>query len=78
MEETAPYLKVKDKNNLVRDTYTNAIINTDMDGYNNYVETYRIKYNEKKRIENLESDVGTIKDDLNEIKQLLRNLANGS
>jgi hypothetical protein len=72
------YIKVKDKDHLVRDSYSNAIINTDIEGYNSYMETYRIKYNEKKRIENLENDVNSIKSDLNEIKDLLRGLSNGS
>jgi len=72
------YIKVKDKNNLVRDTYSNAIVNTDYENYKNYVDSYRKKVGESKRIQNLEVELDNIKSDLNEIKSLLRNLAHGS
>ena len=72
------YLKVKDKDNLVRDTYSNGIVNTDYENYKKYVDSYKRKMEESKRIQNLESELGNIKNDLNEIKSLLRNLANGS
>jgi hypothetical protein len=35
----------------------------------------RNKENERKRIEKLESDIGEVKNDLSEIKELLRNLS---
>jgi predicted transcriptional regulator len=72
------YIKVKDNDHLVRDVYSNAIVNVDMDAYNAYVENYKQRYNETQRIENLEGDVSEIKNDLNEIKNLLRSLVNGS
>jgi hypothetical protein len=72
------YIKVKDKDHLVRDVYSNAIVNVDMDAYNAYIENYRQRYNETQKIKNLENDVCEIKNDLSEIKNLLRSLANGS
>lgn len=72
------YIKVKDKDHLVRDVYSNAIVNVDMDAYNVYVENYKQRYNETQRIENLEGDVSEIKNNLKEIKNLLRSLINGS
>jgi len=63
---------------LVRDVYSNAIVNVDMDAYNSYIENYKQKYNESQRIQNLEGDVNEIKNDLDEIKNLLRSLVNGS
>ena len=72
------YIKVKDKDHLVRDVYSNAIVNVDMDAYNSYIENYKQKYNESQRIQNLEGDVNEIKNDLDEIKNLLRSLVNGS
>jgi wobble nucleotide-excising tRNase len=71
-------IKVKDEINLFRDPKTNAIINTDMQSYNNYISSKKQKENELERIKNLENNVNNIKGDLNEIKNLLRNLANGS
>jgi predicted transcriptional regulator len=72
------YIKVKDKDYLLRDVESNGIINNDDQGYQAYAENYKRVYNESKRIKNLENDVNDIKSDLNEIKNLLRGLANGS
>ena len=72
------YIKVKDKDYLLRDIESNGIINSVDIGYQEYVENYKRTYNESKRINNLENDVNDIKSDLDEIKNLLRGLANGS
>lgn len=72
------YIQVKDKNYLIRNTDTNAIINNDIKGYEEYENQYKKLYNQNKRIENVEKNVDEIKNDLTEIKNLLRNLANGS
>ena len=72
------YLKVKDKDNLVRDTYSNGIVTTDYENYKKYVDSYKRKLEESKRIQNLESELDNIKNDLNEIKFLLRNLIDES
>jgi hypothetical protein len=72
------YIRVKDKDHLVRDVYSNAIVNVDMNAYNAYVENYKKRYTESQKIKNLESDVYEIKNDLTEIKDLLRSLVNGS
>jgi hypothetical protein len=72
------YVKVKDKDYLFRDTFSNGIVSNDDLGYQAYTENYKRVYNETQRIKNLENDVNSIKDDLNEIKNLLRSLANGS
>jgi hypothetical protein len=71
------YLKVEGHNNLIRDPNTNSIINTDMSEYQQYLSRRSIKNDENQKIQNLEQDVDCIKDDLNEIKTLLRRLVNG-
>ncbi len=72
------YIKVKDKDHLIRDCYSQGIVSTDIDSYNAYIQSYKKAYNEAQRIKSLEIDVNEIKSDLNEIKNLLRKLANGS
>lgn len=72
------YLKVEGYNNLVRDPNTNSIINTNMSEYQQYVTRRNIKSEENQKLEVLESDVTNIKNDLDEIKTLLRSLINGS
>lgn len=65
------YIKVKDKNYLERDAFSHGIVNTDFENYQKYVETYKEKFNEKQRIKQLETDMESIKENLNEIKMLL-------
>lgn len=71
-------IKVKDELNLFRDATTNAIVNTDMQAYNNYINSKKLKEQESKRIEHIENELTDVKSDLNEIKNLLRKLANES
>lgn len=66
------YLKVENKDGLVRDCSTNAILNVDMDSYNQYVQNYQNKLKESKKIQDLEDNVNDIKSDIDEIKILLR------
>ena len=71
-------IKVQDEKNLFRDTKTNAIVNTDRQSYTNYINTKKLREAESNRIQNLENELIDVKSDLNEIKNLLRKLANES
>jgi len=71
-------IPVEGEKNLYRDPNTNAIVNTNHSDYMSYINSRKIKENERDRIESLEKEVGSIKDDLNEIKLLLRGIANES
>lgn len=70
------YSKVNGHSNLVRDEETKAIINTNMTDYNNYIMQKRIKEKENQKLQNLENEVANIKEDLSEIKYLLRRMIN--
>jgi len=70
--------KVEGHSNLVRDEKTNAILNTSMIDYNHYIMVKKVKEDNNKRVEELESDMNDIKSDLQEIKTLLGDLLNGS
>jgi len=72
------YIKVKGHDNLLRDPKTNSIINTNMSEYNGYISRRDSKLKETEKVQNLESDVANMKEDLNEIKFLLRRLINES
>ena len=72
------YIKVKGHNHLIRDTKTNSIINTNVSEYNEYISRRDSKLKESQKIQNLESDVANMKEDLDEIKFLLRRLINES
>ena len=51
------YLKFEDRNDIVRDSYSKAIINKDVAGYHAALK----RKNNKKRLDKLEEDVGDIK-----------------
>lgn len=70
------YIKVKDKNHLLRDTSSNGIVNNDIESYNAYVQNYKRSQAQSKNIQNLENQVNELKNDLSEIKTLLRSLLN--
>jgi predicted transcriptional regulator len=72
------YIKVKGHEHLIRDPKTNSIINTNMSEYKEYISRRDSKIEENQKVQNLESDVANMKDDLNEIKNLLRSLLNES
>ena len=69
------YVKVKDHLNLERDPRTNAILNTNKNEYEEYIERRNKRRSESQRVGDLESEVKDIKNDLNEIKSLLLDLA---
>ena len=71
-------VRVKGRSDLIRDPLTNAIINTNKTAHEEYISRRQQKQKENYKMETLESEVASIKDDLNEIKSLLLRLANES
>jgi hypothetical protein len=72
------YVPVEGYSNLVRDLTTNAILNTDIQSSNSYTYKKNKRLEEKERLKSLSNDVENLKDDVNEIKILLRRLLNES
>ena len=70
------YSKVEGNKNLIRDEETKAILNSNKSEYDNYITLRNIKKSEVERMQQLENDVSNMKNDLNEIKDLLRSIAN--
>tara|TARA_E500000331_G_scaffold297003_1_gene296079 strand:+ start:1882 stop:2109 length:228 start_codon:yes stop_codon:yes gene_type:complete len=68
------FLKVEGHSYLVRDTESNAIINTDRKGHASYVALRRSKKFDVQRVNTLESDVQELKSNLSDIKSMLRQL----
>ena len=71
------YTNVKGHTDLVRDNSTRAIVSNDSNQYNNYLQRPAQRQQGKDRIDNMENDLKSLKDDINEIKTLLRALSNG-
>jgi hypothetical protein len=72
------YIKLNGNYHLIRDPKTNSIINTNMSEYNEYISKRDSKLKENQKVQNLESDIINMKEDLDEIKFLLRRLINES
>ena len=62
-------IPIKDHKHLYRDEKSGAVINTDTSGYKQYKKTKKIKNNQKNEIEKM-------KDDIEEIKNLLKQIVN--
>ncbi len=71
------YKKVKDNEHLVKNTKSNFIINTNKSEYDEYITRRNLKKNEKNKVENLERDISTLRNEITEIKDMLRSLVNG-
>lgn len=69
--EDKDLVKVEGEQSLFRDKNTGAILNTDSAGYAQYMRMKQRKQTEREELD-------TIKGDIEEIKSLLRELANGS
>ena len=64
------YVKVKEAEELVRDTDSLAILNTD----NNSLKSYKMKRKRETQIDTMIIEHEELKKDINEIKNLLRSL----
>lgn len=68
------FSKVEGYTSLVRDNSTNAILNTNMNDYQNYKNLKMAKESDGQKLQKLEDDMSRMKNDLDEIKNLLRTL----
>lgn len=69
-------IPVEGESSLYRDKNTNAIVNTNQSEHAMYLSRRKVQESEKDRINNMENEMNSIKNDLDEIKLLLKNLTN--
>jgi len=69
---------VKGHKDLARDPKTNTVINVNNASYEQYISNREIKNEKNQKMQSIEDEVATIKDDINDIKSLLKELLNGS
>ena len=72
------FVKVKNNEHLVKNTKSNFIINTNKSEYDEYIARRKLKQDEKNKVDNLERDISTLRDEITEIKDMLRSLVNGN
>ena len=71
------FIKVKDNEHLIKNTKSNFIVNTNKSEYDEYIARRKLKQSEKQKVENIERDISTLRNEITEIKDLLRSLVNG-
>jgi len=67
-------LKVQGYDSLVRDTSTNAIVNTSTSEYTVYMQRVRARENQGDEIRGAVKDINNLKTELREIKDLIKGL----
>ena len=71
------YLKVEGHGGLYRDSQTNSIVNRNTSEYKQYMSQKKTKDTEHQKVDVMEQDLTNIKNEINEIKSLLKELVNG-
>ena len=71
------YLKVEGHGELYRDSTTNSIVNRNTSDYNRYMSQKKTKNEEREKVDTMEQDLAHLKNEINEIKSLLKDLVNG-
>ena len=67
-------IRVEDHENLRRDPRTNAIVDVNVDAYENYVQSKNRRQQQQQRLDHLENKINNFEIDLSEIKHLLQQL----
>ena len=70
------FIPVEGNSDLVRDSRTNQIINTNNTEYEQYLARRKKRKLEKEKSLSVEQDLATLKNEMNEIKSLLKELVN--
>ena len=71
------YLKVEGHGELYRDSTTNSIVNRNTSDYNTYMSQKKMRDNENQKVDSMEQNLADLKNEINEIKSLLKGLVNG-
>ena len=71
------YHGVEGHSNLLRDPNNDSIVNVDSLGYERYIARREAKNKKNQKVQNIEQEVASMKEDINEIKHLLKELLNG-
>lgn len=72
------YYNVKGHSDLARDPETNSILNLNKSEYEQYVTRRTAKMEKNQKVQTIEEEVASIKEDIDEIKSLLKEFLNGS
>ena len=68
------FIKVEGHSSLVRDSYSNGIINTNVSEYQIYMNRVKSREKHGDQIRNAVKEINTLKTELREIKDLIKGL----
>jgi len=68
---------VKGHSDLARDPNNGSIVNVNKTEYEQYLARRDVKNEKNQKVQNLEDELANMKDDIDEIKFLLKELVNG-
>lgn len=71
------HVNVKGHVGLVREKDSTAILNVDSNEYQKYISQRQNRLRSREKMDNVERELASLKDDINEIKFLLKALTNG-
>ena len=69
---------VEGHSDLARNPQNGSIVNVNNIEYQQYLARREVKIEKKQKVQNLEDELATMKDDIDEIKSLLKEFLNGS
>ena len=72
------FIKVKDHQNLMRDTLSNGILNDNQSEYDEYIARRDAANKAKDSELTMKEDLDNLKGEINEIKSLLKELVHGN
>ena len=67
----------KGHKDLARDPLTNNIVNVNKASYDQHIASRKVKSEKNQKVQTMEEDLANVKNELNEIKSLLKELVNG-
>tara|TARA_B100000287_G_scaffold419005_1_gene456688 strand:- start:3039 stop:3257 length:219 start_codon:yes stop_codon:yes gene_type:complete len=70
-------IKVEGNYDLVRDPKSGSLININDSGYETYLTQRAIKKKKSEKVSTMEEDLSNLKNEINEIKSLLKEIVNG-
>lgn len=69
------FIPVEGRDNLFRDPYSKAIVNTDKTEYAKYMDAIKRRESQTNKVDSLQNDVSALKSDIEYMKKLLMKLA---
>ena len=71
------FYELEGHKDLARDPETNGIVNVNKVSYDQYIASRKAKSEKNQKVQTMEEDLANVKNELNEIKSLLKELING-